>query len=181
MRSHIIAACLFLASCNPLGPGTSSDTAQSSTSQSRAAPGDHVPIGDDAHGQTLDLVFQPALVKSRVGEAPYLSEDASECGVLVVVRYSIKNVSMKPVKVYDMPKVHLVDPSGTPYESDAGKTGAYTMQAKVDQKLWSDLNPGITVQNAEVFEVSKDTFDPKTWSAVVEGHEQLIALAAPAG
>jgi hypothetical protein len=110
------------------------------------------------------------IVVTNVGRGPSVGAEwgregrAAEGGVLVGVKYSITNSSAAPVKAWDVPPLQLVDAAGVVYSSDAGKTALYTTDHHVDRKLLSDLNPGITVHDAAVFEVSAKAFDPQTWS-----------------
>lgn len=132
-------------------------------------PGEEVRLG------ALAVTVEPALVRQTVGGA-YFGQSAAEGGVLVVVRYRIRNAGTEPAEAYDMPQVTLMDSQGGAYEPDAGKTGAYSLETKLDQKLWSDLNPGITIKAAQVFEVSKEAFDPATWRVALDGERALVAL-----
>ena len=52
-------------------------------------------------------------------------------------------------------------------EADLDASSSYASSSNFDEKVVSDLNPGITVDGAEVFEVSKELFDVATWSARV--------------
>jgi hypothetical protein len=135
-----------------------------------AQPGDAITT---AQGATV--IFQPAVVRDRVG-LEGMEETASDGGVLVVVRYAVKNATQHPLKAYDLPTIHLVDDKGVSYAPDAGKTGMYALEEKLDLKVWSDLNPGISVKNAEVFEVSKDAFSPTKWQAAIDNTDQTVAL-----
>lgn len=98
----------------------------------------------------------------------YYNEKASEGAILVVVLYKYKNTSDKPLASYTQPTVKLVDGSGTEYDPDLGKTSTYKVQAKIDEKFLSDLNPGITVNAAEVFEVSKEGYSQGKWQVKVK-------------
>lgn len=132
-------------------------------------PGDPVALGP------LIITFQAPTIREKVGITG-IEERASEGGVLILVRYTTKNVSAAPAPAADLPQITLIDPQGTTYSPDAGKTGAYALGAKSDQKLWSDLNPGITVSAAQVFEISKETYDPATWRIVINGGEATVAM-----
>jgi uncharacterized membrane protein YhaH (DUF805 family) len=102
----------------------------------------------------------------RVG-GELVNEEAAPGGVLVVVNYTVKNTSDKPVSAGDMPDLTLRDANGTVYKPDTGKTAAYATEANLTAKALSDLNPGLSITDAEVFEVSTNTFDPSKWVVMV--------------
>jgi hypothetical protein len=160
-----------LAACSP-GSNGSADGPSGAAQAGKPAEQPHRPSEQIRLGD-LGLVLQPAVVKHQVGLdiAPAVAADG---GVLVLIRFSVTNLSAKPVSAANLPEIKLVDDKGTQYAPDAGKTGLYAMASKFDSKLFSDLNPGITVKNAVVFEVSKDSFNPATWVVVTD--DQRIAL-----
>lgn len=156
------------------GHSTSDSQGEAAGSGSPAAPADQ-PLrpGEAIPMNGLSLVVQPAQLRTQVG-FDIAPETAADGGVLVLIRYAVTNNSDKPISAIEMPQIKLVDGKGTSYSADAGKTGAYAIANKLDMKILSDLNPGITVKNAQVFEVSKASFDPAVWMAVANG--QKVAL-----
>lgn len=100
----------------------------------------------------------------------YTSVEASEGGTLVAVTYSVTNTSARPVKSYMMPQLKLVDPAGVKYNADIGKTASFLAATNTDLKMVSDLNPGITTKDVQVFEVSKQQYDPAAWRVLIDGH-----------
>jgi hypothetical protein len=135
---------------------------------------DFVPLGQPVQVGDAAVTIKKVETRKRVG-IEYAYENASEGGVLVVVHFALKNTGAKPLAAYKQPDVKLVDGAGTEYGWDVAKTGSYSMErGDLNRKLVSDLNPGITVQDAKVFEVSAEQFDPKTWKAIVG--RQKVAL-----
>lgn len=112
---------------------------------------------------TVTSVSTPNSVGSQ-----YFVEKPSEGGVLVAVQWKYKNTSSEPIGTFSQPSIKLVDSAGVEYSSDTGKTSAYATEIKLDRKILSDLNPGITVQDAQVFEVSKESYDQGGWYVVVK-------------
>jgi hypothetical protein len=108
----------------------------------------------------------------------YLNEKASEGATLIVAQYKYKNTSDKPLSSFTQPSVKLIDSKGIEYDSDLGKTSTYKVQVKMDEKFLSDLNPGITVNGAQVFEVSKDNYMESGWKMKVnsEGSSYFIEI-----
>lgn len=136
---------------------------------SDAAKPDFTALGQPIQVGDAALTVEKVDTRSRVG-IEYAYENASEGGVLVVIHTKIKNTGSKPLKAFSIPRIKLTDPAGTEYDWDVAKTSAYQMQdGDIDRKVWSDLNPGITVRDAVVFEVSAEQFNPETWRAVVNG------------
>lgn len=113
----------------------------------------------------------------RVG-GQWVNAEAAPDGVLVVVNYTVKNTSDKPVSASDMPDLTLRDANGTVYKPDTGKTAAYATEANLTAKALSDLNPGLSITDAEVFEVSSKSFDPSKWAVMVG--DTAFALQKPA-
>lgn len=165
-----LALVVALAGC---GGGETSSSGSGQAGKAPAAPA--YAIGQAVPAENAELTVTSVKARPSVG-ADFMKEEAAEGGVLVVVDYKIKNTTSKPMKFYDRPKVALVDGAGQKYGTDAGKSGAYASQHKFDTKMLSDLNPGITVRGADVFEVSKEAYDPKTWQVLVDG--KGVALAA---
>jgi hypothetical protein len=110
------------------------------------------------------------IVRQAVGGS-VLTEAASIGGELIVVEYTLENRTNRPLAAFRLPNIVLIDPSGVVYKPDIGKSGAYTLEGKFDRKLVSDLNPGIQVRDAEVFEISRRAFDRETWQIGMEGSD----------
>ena len=79
----------------------------------------------------------------------YFNEKASEGATLVTVNWKYKNVSEKPVGSFSQPSIKLVDAKGTEYDWDLGKSSTYATELDLGSKVLSDLNPGITVNDAK--------------------------------
>jgi len=108
----------------------------------------------------------------------YFEEKASEGATLVVVNWKYKNVSKEPLGTFSSPTIKLVDENGTEYDGDLGKTSAYVTEKKIDRKILSDLNPDITVTDAEVFEIGKEPFSKGNWRLKVrfDGDSYFIEI-----
>lgn len=147
--------------------------------QAEAPPPRPTYVGEVIQARDAELTVTEVTEREAVGP-DFMSEQASEGGVLIAVRYSIKNVSAKPMKSYAAPTLTLIDPGGIEYKPDVGKSGSYAAELDLDQKIFSDLNPGITTRGATVFEVSAEAFDPATWALIVNGDkDKRIALTDP--
>jgi Domain of unknown function (DUF4352) len=126
-----------------------------------------VSIGDVMRSENLEVVINSVETPKKVGGELFESK-ASEGGIYLAVRWSYKNISSKPISILDHPEIHLVAPDGTQYNEDLGATTAYASQFDVDEKILSDLNPGIKVNTATVFEVSQAMLgDQKGWTLAI--------------
>lgn len=119
-------------------------------------------IGQPLNVGGFRVIIRDVVERNAVGHS-IVEEQASTGGVLVVVEYTVENTSDRPAASYQLPQPSLIGPNGVVYERDLGKTAAYASEGKFDSKVVSDLNPGIEVKNALVFEVSKANFDRATW------------------
>jgi hypothetical protein len=137
--------------------------------------GEAYKVGQDIATGDLKAKVTDVQITERIGG--YLPTVASEGGQLVIVKFSLKNDTDKPVSAGEAPKLHLIDGAGTKYDEDAGKTGTYeAMHPGSDTKVWSDINPGITTHGAVVFEVSKETFDRSKWAILVGDDGPRVAF-----
>lgn len=134
-------------------------------------------------GQPLDIgdfrvIIRNVTERDAVGRS-IVREQASAGGVLVVVEYTVENISERPKAAYQLPEPALIGPNNVAYDKDLGKTAAYAAEGEFDSKAMSDLNPGIRVTNAVVFEVSKASFDRGTWVlGLGAGNRLKVSMAA---
>lgn len=121
-------------------------------------------IGDTVKAKQLEVTVTKFEEMDVIGDPGFLGKKVSDGGTLVAIQYTMKNVSDKPVGMFSYPSVNLVDEKGTKYDSDIDGTSAYAVETKIDDsKMFSDLNPDISVTSVEVYEVSKTKFAEGTW------------------
>lgn len=153
-----------------LGSGGDSETASTDTSSNEAKKASTAPkeekvyaVGEVIPTDKLELTVTKSEEKSSVGNE-YVNKQASQGGTFVAIQYTMKNVSDKPVGMFDYPTVKLVDEKGTKYDSDIDASGNYSMETNIDNsKIMSDLNPGITVTATDVYEISQESFATGKW------------------
>ena len=135
-------------------------------------------IGDTFRRGDFEIAILSAKHGSSVGGS-MLSSSAAEGGMYVVIEWSYKNISAQPINALSAPSIHLLDSNGTSYDADLGATASFASEANINAKVFSDLNPGIRVSDADVFEVSKDNFDASSWRIVVSanGGDTLVGFA----
>lgn len=130
----------------------------------------------DADG--LEVTIDSVEEKSKVG-GEYFEKVPSEGGTLVAVRYSVKNTGSKPIGSFSTPTFNLIDTKNdVEYDSDVDASSSYATEIDLDEKILSDLNPGIKVQGADVYEVSKELYDQGSWAVVVsyKGNDYTVLL-----
>lgn len=134
-------------------------------------------INEAVSSKKMEITVTSVEEKTSVGNK-YVSEEPSEGGTLVAVNWQYKNTSDEPIGTFSQPSIKLVDNNGTEYSSDTGKTTSYATEIELDRKFLSDLNPGITVKDAEVFEVSQESYQEGEWFVLIkaDGKEYSVAI-----
>jgi hypothetical protein len=149
-----------------LGGGSEETADGGSTTAPAAAPVKEekvYKVGEPVQGDNVEITVTKFEEKDEVGNE-YINKKVSEGGTFVAIQYKIKNISKKPIGMFDYPAVSLVDEEGTEYEADIDASSNYAIETNVDNsKIASDLNPGITVTETKVYEVSKDSFAAGKW------------------
>ncbi|MBP9669812.1 DUF4352 domain-containing protein [Candidatus Woesebacteria bacterium] len=159
------------------GSDNNSSTKSNQTGQQAQRQETTYKIGEKVTSKNLEMTVTTVGEKASVG-TQYFMEKPSEGGTLVVVQWQYKNISSEPVGSFSQPTIKLVDSSGVEYSNDGGKTSAYATEIKLDTKILSDLNPGITVKDADVFEISKEAYTKGGWSVLIkaDGKSYKISL-----
>ena len=158
---------------NKNGGGSTNTSSSQQTSQAEQT----YKVGETVKSKNLEMTISSVTSRASVG-TQYISEKASEGGTLVVVQWQYKNASNEPIGSFSQPSIKLIDSAGVEYSSDIGKSSTYATEIKLDSKVFSDLNPGITVKDAKVFEVSKEAYAKGGWSVVVkaDGKSYKVSL-----
>lgn len=131
-----------------------------------------VRVGEAFTTPTFEIQIRTAQARSSVGNIMFASQP-SDGAIYVAIQWSYKNISQKPVSSFRSPSVHLLSPDGTRYDADLGASASYATELDLDAKVFSDLNPGIRVVDANVFEVSREMFDPTTWKILVDADRDV--------
>lgn len=136
-------------------------------------------IGEGIKIGSLEVTITNVDVSSFVGNE-FMHLHASEGAEYIMVRYTIKNIGASPVSSFSMPTIHLMDANGVSYDKDIHASVAFQMEIGTDQKILSDLNPGITTNGACVFEISTQSFDISKWHIFIGSNtDDLVALTSP--
>jgi formylglycine-generating enzyme required for sulfatase activity len=130
-------------------------------------------VGDTIKTQTLEITLTSVAVRGSVG-TDFDESKPSEGGMYVAIQWSYKNISNQPIDALSTPTIKLVDNSGVVYSGDVGASGSFASELKIDAKLVSDLNPGIKVTDADVFEISKDSLAKPGWKVKISGDQDVL-------
>jgi hypothetical protein len=156
---------VIIASIASSGDDSSTSTDGESKSTQTSGKKDTVyKVGDVIKTDQLEVTVSKFEEKDQIGDPANLGKKASEGGTLVAIQYKMKNVSDKPVGMFDYPTLNLIDEKGTKYKSDIDASSAYAVDTGIDNsKIMSDLNPDISVTDTQVYEVSKEKFSKGKW------------------
>lgn len=153
---------------SPGGP-VSAGVKKSGASAENSGP---LKVGDTFETSTFQLSVASAQLVPSVGNSMFRS-NASTGGVYVAIRWRYKNISKKPVSAFDLPTLHVVAPDGTKYDPDIRASASYSATLNTNAKVFSDLNPGIQVDDADVFEVSREHFDSASWNIFIDADQPI--------
>lgn len=145
---------------NPNNSSVISNSNSKSTSQKKEQSA--TKVGDVIKTKKFEFVVTSIKERSKVGNK-FFEKSPSKGGTYITVQFQYTNITDKPIGTFSFPAFKLIDKSGTMYNSDIDATGHFATELNLDEKVLSDLNPGITVKGAEVFEISKDSFKKGGW------------------
>ncbi len=139
---------VILVACN------SKQDAASQLEQKTLSP---IYIGDSFRENDIEAKVISVEKREYVGAEGFVKE-VSKGGVFVVVQWEYKNVSDQPISAFDATSITLLDANDNEYKPDIAASASFTTESNTNEKILSDLNPGLSVNGAEVFEVAKDKF-----------------------
>lgn len=163
----IVIILLFILGLIFSGSSKSNTTSQSHTSSTSTKQETIYAIGDAIATDKYEITITEVEEKDTVGNA-YMNSTASEGGVYVSVNIKLKNISDKPLNSFEFPTIRLIDGNDTKYSSDISATSYYAVEKDPDHKVLSDLNPGITVTDVKVFEISSDSYSSGSWFVSID-------------
>ena len=129
-------------------------------------------IGDTVSTNKFELTLTNVEIKNKVG-TEYLNSTPAEGGIYVAVKWKYKNVSNAPISSWNHPILYLYDSNNTRYSSDISASSYYATEVDPDRKILSDLNPGISTTDADVFEISKDNYDNGEWFIEIDADTKV--------
>ncbi len=132
-------------------------------------------VGDTFKTEKFEIKVSSVKARKSVG-GKYLNEKAPDGASFICVNFQYKNISPKPTSSAVKIK-HLLDPNGTKYNEASGASTYYTTENNFNTKVLSDINPGITIKDGEVFEVANELWKNKGWKAVVDTDDNDVEVS----
>ncbi len=129
-------------------------------------------IGDTITTDKFSITIKSVESKYSVG-GQYFSKNASAGGTYVAVVWEYKNITDKPIASYSCPSIRLADSNNTKYDNDISASSYYATEVKIDSKILSDLNPGITVTDADVFEISEEMYNNGGFTLLIDADKDI--------
>ena len=159
-------------------PGSQPALQQASLPAAKASAPQAFVVGEAFESATFRVEVTSAAVVHRVGD--FLTSTAPAGAEYVALTWRTTNRSQAPVSAFSVPSVHLLDPQGHRYDADLDASALYAEQIKATAKAISSVNPGITLTDGDVFEVSAARFDPERWTILVRLDGQDVRVRFPA-
>ena len=125
-------------------------------------------IGEPVTLKKCELTVSKVQKETYIGNEWY-NVTPVDGAVYVAIQYGYKNTSKEPLTTWDRPIVKLTSPDGVVYDSDFDASTTYVTECDIDEKVLSDLNPGLSVNGAVVFEVAKSELEKDGWFINVDG------------
>lgn len=164
--SHLFSITVALIMCL-MAVGSVEDTDSSPPIEGKL--GQPIQTGD------YEIVVSGLNVVPIVGNQLLGQKLPSTGGAFITVNWSYKNITKKPLSSWSNPDVVLIDPNGAEYEPDAEATILYASTNNDDEKVFSNLNPGITVSGTgKIYEVSKDLCTADGWKVKIKADKTVI-------
>lgn len=129
-------------------------------------------IGDAISNKKYEITIKNVSTATKVG-TEYLNSQPAEGGIYVCVDFTYKNVSSEPISSWDFPSVKLVDSNGVEYSSDLSASSYYATEKNPNRKILSDLNPGITVTDNNVFEIAQEVYNQGEWFLEIDNNIKI--------
>lgn len=129
-------------------------------------------VGDVIKTDKFEITVTDIQEKTKVG-GEFFEASPSEGGVYVTVQWQYKNISEEPIGSLSIPRITLLDKNKTEYSSDIDASGSFATEIKLDRKILSDLNPGITVKDGDVFEISKESYKKGGWNLLIDSDKDI--------
>ncbi|RME92568.1 MAG: DUF4352 domain-containing protein [Candidatus Hydrogenedentota bacterium] len=130
-------------------------------------------VGETIKTDDFEIKVTKVFTRRTIGSY-FTKEKAAPGAVFVVVRYWYKNISKEPISSFSFPDVKLVSPDGVSYDNAVSAASSYKVEAKIDTRIASDLNPGIRQSDAEVFEVASSQWNGgKGWKLIIDADKDV--------
>lgn len=125
-------------------------------------------VGESVMTDKFEFTVTDAYVVDYLGEHKKIPEGA----VYVAVEYEYKNISKQPIRSGEKPNIMLADGNDAIYNQDADANLYFDGYS--DEKLISDMNPGIKTKGAKIFEVAIDVLNAGGMKVYVEADKSFL-------
>lgn len=167
----ICALAVLLAACGSPTPAVTNAQAQPVPEAPAPAPS---PIGIGKPGQAGGVAFTVTDVTTpkQIGYVD-VGPKAEAGETFVVIAYTLKNISSRPLAPSGRPSLTLIDPNGQSYAPDETASGLAALHMEGTGGFSSDLNPNVSAKNGAAWKLDASAFDLGTWRLAVATDPQL--------
>lgn len=127
-------------------------------------------VGETFQTKKFEITVTNVSKRYSVGDM-FFESTASEGAVYVAVQWKYKNITEDPISSFSTPDIKLVSPKGKEYNPDSMASASFASQVNPNEKILSDLNPGITTTAADVFEVAESLIAEDGWTLKISGNK----------
>lgn len=171
----IIGGCAVMGGLFVAGAGKALEEVSDEIERSNAIPEEITPLLETA----TTAKFAVSVTQTNTAQSlksGFLESTPATGGMYVTVLWTYKNITAEPIGSFSTPSIYLLSPEGTRYEPDIDASGTFAAMSNADEKILSDLNPGIQVRAADAFEVSRDLYESGKgeWKILVDGDTNLV-------
>lgn len=148
------------------------DYAEDMAGQAPVALGEAASVGD------VEFTLIGVEVRDYVG-GEFFGRQAQPGEIFLAIRYTYLNAGSSPISTWNAPRVQLVDGNGQIYSADIGASSSYATELEQNSNAFSDINPGVSQSDSDVFVLSRDHFQSNQWFVnVSQGRQEaLFSLA----
>jgi hypothetical protein len=154
---------------NPVIP-SSSDT---SVEPPKEEPAKFYQIGQSVKTNKFELSIPSTRSTMNIGSG-FGAETPAQGGFFLIIKFKYKNISSAPIGSFETPSFELYDPSGNQVEEAISAAFQLALEDPSGKKLASNLNPGISITESKVFEVSNEYWKGgKNWVIILDADEKI--------
>ena len=152
-------------------PDTTNNTSNNTSSSTKQTESLYN-IGDIITTKKYEITVISVKELDSVG-SEYFKTQPAEGAIFVAVDFKYKNITDKPIGMFNFPSTKLVDSSNVKYSNDINASSYYATETDPNRKVLSDLNPGITVTDSDVFEISTDSYNTGSWKLLIDADKDV--------
>ena len=100
-------------------------------------------------------------------------KECTECGKEISSKAKVCP-SCEPMGMFDTPSFYLYDSNDVKYKTDSGASMLFATELELNEKVLSELNPGISANGADVFEVSTERIEEGIWKLKIVADKNIF-------